>query len=73
MVSDLFMALIHGQTYDSAIYLMKRHKLIPTIANVLLDTFNYLSGVNLYTLADKDTIEMKDNLNLIYKKSDYLT
>lgn len=73
MVSDLFMALIQGQTYDSAIYLMKRHKLIPTIANVLLDTFNYLSGVNLYTLADKDTIEMKDNLNLIYKKSDYLT
>ncbi len=73
MVSDLFMALIQGQTNDSAIYLMKRHKLIPTIANVLLDTFNYLSGVNLYTLADKDTIEMKDNLNLIYKKSDYLT
>ncbi|QIK55203.1 hypothetical protein G7051_12975 [Dysgonomonas sp. HDW5B] len=52
---------------------MKRHKPITTIANVLLDTFNYLSGVSLYTLADKDTIEMKDNLNLIYKKSDYLT
>lgn len=73
MVSDLFMALIQGADQRFCHISDEETQTHPYNRKCIIKYINYLSGINLYTLADKDTIEMKDNLNLIYKKSDYLT